>query len=202
MGGVGVGEVLLLMEEMKMEPNQWVKQNLFVLKFKGSSLHFKMVSMPWKKPIHTQLCLSEMSLVLLFETHPMFLSLMRALWRKIIKHFLFICLSPPADQWRALVSHIRSQAPQHTRASKMQATCDFCLWVYLLGHFPWFRHVQGSIYIYTYIHTQESLKVEAEHWHIPFKGFPFHFLLLTSKPVNQWYCATLEVATVLVIQSW
>ena len=47
----------------------------------------------------------------------------------------------------ALCPQVVSQAPQHFRSSKKQAICEVlhCPPVYLLGHFPSLRHIQGSI---------------------------------------------------------
>ena len=61
--------------------------------------------------------------------------------RKIVNCFLFLCLSPPGDQWCDVLVFVpaESQVPQHFRSSQMHDTCDACslhIPIYLLGHIP------------------------------------------------------------------
>ena len=74
--------------------------------------------------------------------------------RKIISHFR--CphlspphLSPPGDQWCDVLGFV--PAGSVSSSSTLQIFCEashlwglLCLSVYLLGHFPSLRHVQGS----------------------------------------------------------
>ena len=69
--------------------------------------------------------------------------------------------SRPSMEWCPTCPKVVSQAPQHFRSSEKQkpfVIAALPATVYLLGHFPSLRHVNGSTCIGVF------LNVDAEHW--------------------------------------
>ena len=88
-----------------------------------SVFHFNMVSTWSEEPIRALSRRSEVCLVLPVKQLQCWSNGRRSLFvlsRKIVEHFLFLCLSPPGDRWCDLLS----KASQHFRPSKIQAIFD------------------------------------------------------------------------------
>ena len=79
----------------------------------------------------------------------------------------------------ALCPQVVSQAPQHFRSSKKQATCQSCF----------ARQSTCSVVslhsgMSRAVHPQEFSKVNVDHRHIP-SGLPFHFSLSVASSVTE-----------------
>ena len=94
--------------------------------------------------------------------------------RLALEDRLVLPLSTPFSSRRSPhCPQVVSQAPQHFRTSEKQATCEGCFFspVYLLGHFPSLRHLQGSTATGVFEGGCRQLT------HSNMISLPFHFLL-------------------------
>ena len=154
-----------------------------------SSVRLKMVSMRSEKPTCAPPRLSEVSLMLTFETVPMLMAMVVLRpFREIVERFFFPRLSTPGDRWRHILGIVpagMTQAPQHFRSSETQTIWDGCFASVVSLHSDMSRAV----------HSREFPRVDEEHWHIPSLGFPFHvwfvvvgvgLVVVLASSLNMW----------------
>ena len=114
------------------------------------SVQFKMVSMRSEKPIIMRTTPSLRSFPnVAFETVPMLVWLTMVLSRPFKELLLFLRLSPPGHQWCDVFGFVpASRVSSFSTLQIFRETSHLrrllCPTVYLLGHFPSLRHVQGS----------------------------------------------------------
>ena len=131
-----------------------------------------MVSMRWKKPICAPAGLSEVT-----PTLPLKRFRCSSDWRwpflvpswKTVERFVFQHLSPPSDRWCDVLGFVPAGCVLSSSTLQILRGASHLWWllfppVYLLGHFLWFRHVQGSTSFDSgmsrAVHLQEVLRVD------------------------------------------
>ena len=83
--------------------------------------------------------------------------------RKIIEHFLFLCLSLiDGVMSLALCMQVVSQSPQHFRSSETQPACDGCF-----AHQSVWSVISFDAGMSRTLHPYDISKVDVEHWHMP-----------------------------------
>ena len=118
-----------------------------------SSVQFKMVSMRSEKPICAQFRLSEVSPTCPLKRFQCSSDLQwpssLVLSKKILWRFVFPRLSPPGDRWCGVLGFVPAGSVSSSSTLQIFREASrlwglLCPLVYLFGHFPSLRHVQGS----------------------------------------------------------
>ena len=104
--------------------------------------------------------------------------------KKIVQCFLFQRVSPPSDRGCNFLDFVPAgNVSSSSTLQLFRETSDLwglsCPPVYLLGHFPSLRYVQGN----TPIGFFESGCRPSTHSGL---GFPFHFSLFVASSLNLW----------------
>ena len=94
--------------------------------------------------------------------------------RKVVEQFLSLRLSPPVDRWCNILSFVYALSSSTLQIFRdtSHVSCLLCQQDYLLDHFPWLQHVQGSISTGIFEGRRWTLKNILTHTSV---GFPFTF---------------------------